>query len=72
MYQNWPSELHQLLFDQGVQIVIPPRSPASVPEPIGTPSHIILHLSDCCLLRQFFLRHTTLFKCLVALEERYR
>ena len=34
MYQNWPSKTHQLPFDQGVQIVIPPRSPASVPEPI--------------------------------------
>ena len=38
MYQNRPSKSHQLPFDQGVQIVIPPRSPASVPEPIRTPS----------------------------------
>ena len=52
MYQTQPSKLHQLLFDQGVQIVIPPRSPASVPEPIGTPSDGILHQSDCCYLRQ--------------------
>ena len=34
MYQNRPSKLHQLPFDQGVQIV-PPRSLASVPGPIG-------------------------------------
>ena len=27
-------------FDQGFQIIIPPRSPASVPEPIRTPSDI--------------------------------
>ena len=45
MYQNRPSKSHQLPFDQGVQIVIPPRSPASVPEPIGTPSDGILHRS---------------------------
>ena len=46
MYQNWPSKSHQLPFDQGIQIVIPPRSPASVPEPIGTPSDCILHWSE--------------------------
>ena len=46
------SKFASLLFDQGFQIVIPPRSPASVPEPIGTPSDGILHQSDCCLLRQ--------------------
>ena len=46
MYQNWPSELHQLPFDQGVQIVIPPNSPASVPEPIGMTSNGILHQSE--------------------------
>ena len=46
MYQNRPSKLHQLPFDQGVQIVIPPRSPASVPELIGTPSDGILHRSE--------------------------
>jgi hypothetical protein len=43
MYQNQPSKLHQLPFDQGVQIVVPPRSPESVPEPIRTPSDGILH-----------------------------
>ena len=31
---------------QGVQIVVPPRSPASVPEPIGMPSDNILHWSE--------------------------
>ena len=41
-----------LLLDQGFQIVISPRSPANVPEPIGAPSDGILHWSDCCLLRQ--------------------
>ena len=30
MYQNRPSKFYQLPFDQGVQIVIPPRSPASI------------------------------------------
>ena len=34
MYPNRPSKLHQLPFDQGFKIVIPPRSPASVPEPL--------------------------------------
>jgi hypothetical protein len=43
MYQIRPSKLHQLPFDQGVQIVVPPRSPESVPEPIRTPSDGILH-----------------------------
>ena len=37
------SKFASLLFDQGFQIVIPPRSPASVPEPIRTPSDGILH-----------------------------
>ena len=46
MYQNWSSKLHQLPLDQGVQIVIPPRSPASVPEPIRMPSEGILDLSQ--------------------------
>ena len=49
-----------LSFDQGFQIVIPPRSPASVPELIGTPSDGILHRSDYCLLRQ--LKMTTILK----------
>ena len=43
MYQNRPSKSHQLPFDQGVHIVIPPRSPASVPKLIGTFSDSILH-----------------------------
>ena len=43
MYQNRPSKLHQLPFDQGVQIVFPPRSTASVRELIGTPSDGILY-----------------------------
>jgi hypothetical protein len=34
-----------LSFDQGFQIVIPPRYPISVPKPIGTPSDGILHRS---------------------------
>ena len=46
MYQNWPSKLHQLPFDQGVQIVIPPNSLVSVPEPIGMTSDGILHRSE--------------------------
>ena len=48
------SKFASLSFDQGFQIVIPPTSPASVPEPIGTPSDGILHRSrsDCCLLHQ--------------------
>ena len=37
------SKFASLLFDQGFQIVIPPRSPASVPEPIRAPSDGILH-----------------------------
>jgi hypothetical protein len=41
MYQNKPSESHQLPFDQGIQ-----RSQASVPEPIGMPSDYILHRSE--------------------------
>ena len=54
---NWEEEQYcagkvfaSLLFDQGFQIVIPPRSPASVPEAIGTPSDSILHQCECCLL----------------------
>ena len=52
MYQNWPSNLHQLPFDQGVQIVIPPRSPASVLlELIGTPTDsICIDSNDLALL----------------------
>ena len=46
MYQNRPSQSHQLPFDKGIQIVIPPRSLASVPEPIGTPFDGILHRSE--------------------------
>ena len=46
MYQNRPSKSHQLPFDQVVQIVIPPRSLASVPELIGTPFDGILHRSE--------------------------
>ena len=46
MYQNRPSKSHQLPFDQRVQIVIPPKSPASVPEHIETPSDGILHRSE--------------------------
>ena len=34
------------LFDQGVQIVIPPRSLASVPEPIRMSFDGILHRSE--------------------------
>ena len=55
MYQIRPSKLHQLPFDQGVQIVITPRSPASVPEPIGTPWQYFASIWItwfCCLLRQ--------------------
>ena len=33
MYKNQPSKLHQLPFDQGVQIVISPSSVVYVPEP---------------------------------------
>ena len=40
------STSHQLPFDQGVQIIIPLRSEASVPESIGTPSDGILHQSE--------------------------
>ena len=47
------SKFASLLFDQGFQIVIPPRIVANVPEPIGMPSDSILHLSDCCLFWQF-------------------
>ena len=34
MYPNWPSKLHQLLTDQGFQIIINPRAPMDVSEPI--------------------------------------
>ena len=37
------SKFASLSFDQGFQIVIPPRIVANVPEPIGTPSDNILH-----------------------------
>ena len=43
IYQNWPSKLHQLPFDQGVHPCFTLRSPSSVPEPIGTSSGSILH-----------------------------
>ena len=46
MYQNRPFKSHHLPFDQRVQTIIPPRSPASVPEPIGTSSDGILHRSE--------------------------
>ena len=46
MYQNRPFKSYQLPFDQGVQIVIPPSSPASLPEPIETPSDSIMHQSE--------------------------
>ena len=42
MYQNRHSKSYQLPFNQGVQVVIPPRSPAIVPEP----SDSILHRSE--------------------------
>ena len=42
-----------LSFDQGFQIVIPPRIVANVPEPIRTPSDAILHQSNSCLLGHF-------------------
>jgi hypothetical protein len=51
--QAQSSKFALLSFDQGFQIVIPPRSPASVPEPIGTPSDDILHQSDGDLARRF-------------------
>ena len=38
--------LNYIINIQGVQIVIPPRSPGSVPELIGTPSAGILHQSE--------------------------
>ena len=45
-------------------VVIPPRSPASVADPIGTPSHNILHRSDCCLLCQWSkFCHTVVRHC---------
>ena len=43
--QNQPYKSHPLPFDHGIQIVIPPRSPASVPGSIETPSDDILHQS---------------------------
>ena len=46
------SKFALLSFDQGFLIIIPPRSPACVPKPIGMPYDSILHQSDCCLLRQ--------------------
>ena len=46
MYQNWRSKSHQLPFNMVFQIVITPRSPASVPEPIGMPSDGILYQSE--------------------------
>ena len=41
MYQK--PALTSITIDQGVQIFIPPKSLASVPESIGTPSDNILH-----------------------------
>ena len=49
MYKNQPSKLHQLPFDQGVQIVISPSSVVYVPEPIEALSDGILH--RFCLTR---------------------
>ena len=46
-----------LSFDQGFQIIIPPRSSTNVPELIGTPSDGILQQSDYCLLRQWPTEH---------------
>ena len=53
--QEESSKLASFSLDQGLQIVITPRSPASIPEPIGTPceSDGFLHQSDCCLLCQY-------------------
>ena len=62
---NLHSKSYQLPFDQRVQIVIPPRSPVSVPEPIGTPSDGIFHRSDCCLFRQCLGYRIYLSKSLV-------
>ena len=50
------SKFASLLFDQGFQLVIPPRSLASVPEPMGKPSNSMLHQSDCCLLCQLLIQ----------------
>ena len=55
-----------LSFDQGLQIVIHPRSPTNVPEPIGTPSGGILHQSDCRLSRQYFINMYIVGGCLVS------
>ena len=52
MYQNRPSISHQLPFDLGFQIVITPRSPATVPEPIVMPSEVFcIDLNDLDLYR---------------------
>ena len=52
MYQNRPSKFYQLPFDQGVQIVIPPRSPASIPE---RPSDGIWHRSEWPTLVVYYI-----------------
>ena len=46
VYPNQHSKSYQLPFDQRVQIVIPPRSLASVLEPIQMPSDGILQRSE--------------------------
>ena len=51
--QSESSKFASLLFDQGFQIVLKSRIVANVPEPIRTPSDVILHGSDCCLFSQF-------------------
>ena len=57
------SKFALLLFDQGFQIVIPPRIVANVPEPIRTPSDSILHWSICCLFHQSLQNDSALFYC---------
>ena len=45
MYLYRPSKSHPLPFDNRIQILIPPKSPKSVSEPIRTPSDGILYQS---------------------------
>ena len=47
MYQNGRSKSHQLLPDQRFQIVISPRAPVDIPEPICALSDGILFRLHC-------------------------
>ena len=56
MYQNWPSKLHQLPFDQGIQIVINPSSVVYVPQPMRALSDGIFFINRTANICYDFIR----------------